>query len=177
MGVASSACNRLRIRFSRGGSPWSRNRDAEELPADSGEAGGVKVSHSSVGSCRHQHPALLDERVRSPGIFVGDLAGHLKHAAILFERTACGDARGGYSAASTTLAGMAPRWLAVSPPRANPLIININNNDQFLGGQIACPQLGHARTVGVGWRVPTIAIPGLVSTSGLPRTRVISGGS
>jgi hypothetical protein len=51
---------------------------------------------------RHQHGALLDEGVRSPGISVGDVAGHRKHVAILFERTACGDARGGYSAASTT---------------------------------------------------------------------------
>src|ERR1700722_7230036 len=51
---------------------------------------------------------------------------------------------------------MAPRWLAVSTPPDNPLITNtnINNNAQSLGGQIACPPLGHASSAGVGGRVP-----------------------
>jgi hypothetical protein len=63
--------------FREEGAPGSRNRDAEELSADSGEVGGVKVSHkfcwkffAYVFPGRHQHGALLDEGVRSPGISV-----------------------------------------------------------------------------------------------------------
>ena len=42
---------------------------------------------------RNQLRALFDERVRSPGIFVGNVAGHGENVAILFEGSACRDER------------------------------------------------------------------------------------
>ena len=68
------------------------------VPEDSFGAGArapVEVSREflpNIFPCGDQLRALLDQRVRSPGIFVGDVAGHGENVAVLLQRTAGGDA-------------------------------------------------------------------------------------
>src|ERR1700691_17115 len=62
-------------------------------------------------------------------------------------------------------AAIAPRWLAVSTPRAIPLIMTSPWPARSHASRSAIPD-----PYAVGCRVPTMAIPGCFRTSGFPRT-------
>src|SRR6266403_961319 len=98
--MASSAFSTLYIFFSCGESEVSSNNDAVWDPGDSAPVSGVSASRTSAGSSSHMSShvaasfgALLDERIRSPGILVGHVAWDGVHLAILLQRATGGDAR------------------------------------------------------------------------------------